>query len=161
MIRQILEWLALKSVGRVPAAFAWAIRQLFPLEFCRSSIHVDALGARFELHSSRAMPALSAIQIKVHNYLPFPVHVCLRRINVVLNDQIILTLPMSESIEAKASGPTAFTLPEAPLAERQVKVAMSATGALLRINLDCICESKVRKWGQSFELKTTVFVYTD
>lgn len=152
-------------LAKAPWLTRWLLRRFFPIGECRTRFLVDMPGnhTRFELLSVRPSPALTGLEVRVYNPLPFVVGFSAFRLTTSIDSVGLLDAVLNSKYRIPASGHARIPLPEIGLSDQQVNWirGLQRECARIQLNLHWRCTSSVHDWEAQGTYECLVYVNKD
>lgn len=152
-------------LAKLPWLTRWLLRRVFPVNKCKEQFLVEMPGshARFELLSIRPSPALTGLEVRVYNPLPFPVEICAFRLTANIDSTNLLDAVLNSKHRIPAAGHGRITLPEVALSDQQVNWVRRLRRECTRIqlNLHWRCTSTIQDWEAQGDYECLAYINED
>lgn len=149
-------------LAKVPWLSRRLLRRAFPITRCKSLFTVEAPGnqARFELLEERPSPALTSVEVTLHNHLPFRVEFEGYRLSVSIDSYGLLDAVENSICMVPATGLSSVRLPDIALSDQQARWVRARSGDSVRIALVLYwrCRSSFHDWEDQHSYDRLVYV---
>ena len=152
-------------LAKVPLLAGWLLRRVFPANKCNDRFLVDVPGthARFELLSTRPSPALTGLEMRVYNPLPFAVEFNAVRLTSTIDSVNLLDAVLNSKHRIPAAGYARISLPEISLTDQQAKWVgrLQRECTRIQINLHWRCTSTIHDWEAQGSYECLAYINKD
>lgn len=142
-----LSW---QMLAKVPWFARWLLRRVFPVSKCQERLMVDIPGnhTHFELLSVRPSPALTGLEVRVYNALPFTVAFSTFRLTANIDSTGLLDAVLNSTYRIPAAGHARIPLSEIGLSVQQANWVrgLQRECARIQLNLHWCCTSSIHDW---------------
>ncbi|MFZ2207298.1 MAG: hypothetical protein WAV22_01370 [Porticoccaceae bacterium] len=152
-------------LAKVPWLARWLLRRAFPINKCKERFLVEMPGnhTRFELLSVRPSPALTGLEVRVYNALPFAVDFSAFRLTASINSTGLLDTVLNSNYRIPASGHARIPLSEIGLSDQQANWVrgLPRECARIQVNLHWRCTSSIHDWDAQDTYDCLAYVNKD